>query len=281
MNRVLSRQTKELRQAKQGLEKQAQQLVLASQYKSEFLANMSHELKTPLNSILLLSQLIEENEDSRYNEEDLRHAAIIHGSGKELLQLLDDILDLSKAEAGKMDVHIEPVSTLELIQSLQLQFQPMAERQKADFWIELDQAVPALLHTDWLRVQQILRNLLMNAFKFTEQGRIGLQVSQTTGQSGDEWVRFAVSDTGIGIEKEKQTLIFEAFRQEDGTITRKYGGTGLGLSISLQLAQLLGGRLELDSRKGEGSVFSLLIPASTGQQLERADEAELCAEPSK
>ncbi|OXM14085.1 sensor histidine kinase [Paenibacillus herberti] len=262
MNHILRRQTKELRETKRELEEQARRLVLSSRYKSEFLANMSHELKTPLNSILLLSQLIEENEDKRSSEEDLRHAAMIGASGKELLHIIDDILDLSKVEAGKMNIHIELVSTLELIHSLQLQFQPLADRNEINFVVEMEPDAPSLMQTDSMRVQQILRNLLMNAFKFTEQGGIRLQVQKEKESDGKEWVRFAVSDTGIGIEKEKHNLIFEAFQQEDGAVTRKYGGTGLGLSISSQLAQLLGGRLELESCKGEGSVFTLIMPVA-------------------
>ncbi|WP_052702841.1 sensor histidine kinase [Paenibacillus beijingensis] len=297
MNLILRRQTKALREAKRELEEKARQLMLASRYKSEFLANMSHELKTPLNSILLISQLIRENEEREYGEEDVRHAGIIYTAGHELLHLIEDILDLSKVEAGKMDVNPEPTSPHELVHTIQCQFMPVAERSGVQFKVAVDSDVPHTIETDALRASQIVRNLLTNAFKFTEQGSVELSVFadkrkekgalpahsqrgkgrgwgqfrfqrnerpvvniQPVTAAEPEWVGFSVKDTGIGIDKEKQSLIFEAFQQEDGAVTRKYGGTGLGLSISLQLSRLLGGKLELKSEKGKGSVFTLRLP---------------------
>ncbi|MCQ6562474.1 ATP-binding protein [Paenibacillus mendelii] len=288
MNMLLRRQTSELRQAKRDVEEKARELLQASKYKSEFLANMSHELKTPLNSVILLSQLIHDNDEGRYEGDEVNYAELIHVAGNDLLQLINDILDLSKVEAGKMDVNFEQVSTHELVQLLHQQYLPLADQKKLAFETDISASVPVTLMTDALRVNQILRNLLVNAFKFTETGSVKLTVrleggakAIESGQPGKgrtrtwnlaSWGRhaarpippqrisFTVADTGIGIEPEKQELIFEAFRQEDGAINRKYGGTGLGLSISLQLARLLGGSLKLKSEKNKGSSFTLYLP---------------------
>ncbi|MFS0724505.1 sensor histidine kinase [Paenibacillus sp. 1P07SE] len=310
MNVVLRRQTRELRIAKRELEEKARQLMQASRYKSEFLANMSHELKTPLNSIILLSQMMKEHEpESQSADEELNYAGIIHAAGNDLLYLINDILDLSKVEAGKMDINAGYVAMEELLQLTQHQFMALAQQKGLRFEVILGEGLPEGLYTDALRVNQILRNLLVNAFKFTEAGSITLKVTAETdttavtgmskmgrrrflswsnaawyggfnsavnrairrGQRGTndnaartgeqrQWIVFAVQDTGIGIDEEKQEQIFEAFQQADGATTRKYGGTGLGLSISLQLAQLLGGTLTLRSRRGEGSTFELRLP---------------------
>ncbi|AZN39423.1 sensor histidine kinase [Paenibacillus albus] len=287
MNMLLRRQTRELREAKREVEEKARELTLASKYKSEFLANMSHELKTPLNSIILLSQLLQESDGD--STEDVRYAELINGAGNDLLQLINDILDLSKVEAGKMDVYFEPLSTRELVQTLQEQYMPLASRKNLAFETEFAPNVPEVMQSDALRVNQILRNLLVNAFKFTERGTVKLVVKLEGGVplepsalkkrrlrswnpvawgrpavriTSPQRVSFSIVDTGIGIELEKQKLIFEAFQQEDGSINRNYGGTGLGLSISLQLARLLGGTLSLVSEKGEGSTFTLYLPIS-------------------
>lgn len=288
MNMLLRRQTRALREAKREVEDQAHELLVASKYKSEFLANMSHELKTPLNSIILLSQLIRDNDDDSYESEVIRYGDLIHAAGNDLLHLINDILDLSKVEAGKMDVVFESVSTYDLVQMLQQQFQPLADQKNLTFELDIASTVPGTIQTDVLRVSQILRNLIVNAIKFTEQGGVKLNVRYEGGsaviESGVYGVRrirnwnpaswgrpvvrpsippqvaFTIEDTGIGIDSDKQQLIFEAFRQEDGAINRKYGGTGLGLSISLQLSRLLGGSLSLQSRKGEGSAFTLHLP---------------------
>lgn len=289
MNMLLRRQTRELREAKRDVEEKARELMLANKYKSEFLANMSHELKTPLNSIILLSQLLQESDGEGVSAEDVRYAELINGAGNDLLQLINDILDLSKVEAGKMDVYFEPLSTRELVQTLQEQYMPLASRKNLAFETEIAPNVPEVMQSDALRLNQILRNLLVNAFKFTEQGEVKLVVKLEGGMpietaalkkrrlrswnpvawgrpamrlNSPQRVSFSIIDTGIGIELEKQKLIFEAFQQEDGSINRNYGGTGLGLSISLQLARLLGGTLSLVSQKGEGSTFTLYLPVT-------------------
>lgn len=263
-NELLRRQTEELRAAKFSLEEKAEQLTKASIYKSEFLANMSHELKTPLNGIILLSQLIGDQEDGRLTEEDLQYLKIIHSSGEELLRQINDMLDLSKVETGRMDIQLEDISLYEIPQILQHQFQWEAEQKGLVFEIRMAPDLPELLRTDGMRVNQILKNLLSNAFKFTDVGKVVLEVYRThsapPGNQIGNWIAMAVSDSGIGIAEEKHRLIFEAFTQADGSISRRYGGTGLGLSISLELAKLLGGHLMLMSREGEGSTFTLYLP---------------------
>lgn len=303
MNMLLRRQTKALREAKREVEDKAHELLVASKYKSEFLANMSHELKTPLNSIILLSQLIRDNDDETYESEVIRYGDLIHSAGNDLLQLINDILDLSKVEAGKMDVVFESVSTHDLVHMLQQQFQPVADQKNLSFELEIASNVPGTIQSDVLRVSQILRNLIVNAIKFTEQGGVKLIVRSEGGSAKIEprvqgvrrirnwnpasWgrpiavrpsipprVSFTVEDTGIGIDADKQQLIFEAFRQEDGAINRKYGGTGLGLSISLQLSRLLGGSLSLQSSKGKGSAFTLHLPVHPVREEELEEPKE-------
>ncbi|MFE4711511.1 CHASE3 domain-containing protein [Paenibacillus sp. NPDC056722] len=248
------------------LEKYNEQLEQSSRYKSEFLANMSHELRTPLNSMLILSQLLSENRNESLNEEEQNYAAVIHSSGSELLSMINDILDLSKVEAGKMLVEVDAVNLTELPALLQSYFGKIAEQQNLEFTVVLDESVPDLFYTDELRLHQILRNLLSNAFKFTQQGSVKVEVSrleafQSLSYASEEPVlAFAVTDSGIGISDKNSQLIFEAFRQADGSTARKFGGTGLGLSISLQLARLLGGHIALNSIPGEGSTFTLYLP---------------------
>ncbi|WP_373231164.1 sensor histidine kinase [Cohnella sp.] len=262
-NQILYRQTRDLRRTKRELEEKANQLMQSSKYKSEFIANMSHELKTPLNSIILLSQLLLENNEDQDRDQESRYAELIHTSGQELLKIIEDILDLSKVEAGKMDIIFERTSTEDLIEMVQQEFEPMTSVKGLLFEISTASDVPVVLTTDVFRLRQILRNLLMNAIKFTEKGKVGLSVDidRSAGSEGSSQnIVFTVYDTGIGISSDKQQFIFEAFQQEDGAINRKYGGTGLGLSISLQLAKLLGGALSLQSKRGEGSRFSLHLP---------------------
>ncbi|WP_143101049.1 ATP-binding protein [Paenibacillus sp. 1_12] len=257
-----------LRKQKRELEEKAQQLELASQYKSEFIANMSHELKTPLNSIIALSQLLREEDRSSYSEEEINYGDIIHNSGNELLKMINDMLDISKMETGKMEIVWEMFSVDELVQLIEHQFVPIMEQKSLPFKVDLRADVPAYFVSDAQRLVQILRNLLINAVKFTDQGTITMQIymdkdSQSgpnTLQKSEDWIIFSIQDTGIGIDKDKQHLIFEAFQQENGAFTRRYGGTGLGLSISLRLAGLLGGTLGLHSVKGEGSRFTLRLP---------------------
>jgi signal transduction histidine kinase len=279
-NQLLQRQAEALGQAKSALEEKANQLEQASQYKSEFLAKMSHELKTPLNSIILLSQLMMDRsgQAGQLSEEDLQYVQIIQSSSRELLQQINDILDLSKVEAGKMEIVKETVSLLEIPYILQHHFQAVAEQKGISFEIRIEDGLPDTLRTDGMRVHQILKNLLSNAFKFTKQGRIWLELYRVEGERTEngstEWIAFSVNDTGIGIAEEKQQLIFEAFQQADGSINRQFGGTGLGLSISLELAKLLGGHLTVTSTLGEGSRFSLLLPMESGIE-ERDGEQDM------
>jgi signal transduction histidine kinase/DNA-binding response OmpR family regulator/CHASE3 domain sensor protein len=237
------------------IQQKAAQLEQSTKYKSEFLANMSHELRTPLNSILLLSKLMADNEelDPEYKE----YAGVIQSSGHGLLSLIDEILDLSKIESGKMDLEVADVNVEEIITDMRLLFTPIANDKNLALEIEVDKDVPVQMNTDKMRLEQILKNLLSNAFKFTAQGKVSLKL--TVDQRYKALV-FKVQDSGIGIPTEKQNLIFEAFQQADGSTRRKFGGTGLGLSISKQLAKLLGGEITLQSEEGNGSEFSLTIP---------------------
>ncbi|MFH5187235.1 sensor histidine kinase [Paenibacillus sp. TAB 01] len=265
-NAALQTQTEKLIEAHGVLEHQAQQLLLASQYKSEFLANMSHELRTPLNSIIALSRLLSDKEDPVSSEEAAEYGDIIHDSGRELLRLIDDVLDLSRVEAGKMEITIEAVILCEMMHILNQHFRHLAEQKGLKFIIETAADIPDIVYSDAVRLQQVLRNLLSNAFKFTLEGKVVLRIETVTleerGKAG-EWIAFRVQDTGIGISEAMQAPIFEAFRQADGSISRRFGGSGLGLSIGRALAQLLGGFLELESREGVGSTFTLYIPFRT------------------
>lgn len=238
------------------IQQKAEELELSTRYKSEFLANMSHELRTPLNSILLLSRLLSENSDHNLNNEQIEYARVIQGSGQGLLQLINEILDLSKIEAGKMELDYNDVAITELLEDTRQMFQPMAADKGLDFHLILADQLPPHLYTDRLRLDQIIRNLLSNALKFTEKGSVTLEV--TAPQPGI--VCFTVADTGIGIPADKQQMIFEAFQQADGSTRRKYGGTGLGLSITRELTKLLRGRIHLESEPGKGSRFSVSLP---------------------
>ncbi|MFS0723809.1 response regulator [Paenibacillus sp. 1P07SE] len=246
------------------LEKQTVQLALSSKYKSEFLTNMSHELRTPLNSLLILSQMLMDNKEGNLTPKQLEFASTIFASGNDLLKLIDEILDLSKISAGKMDVVIEhlPISELDLY--LRRSFTPVGLQKGLQFETRLDPGLPDQVYTDSHRVKQILKNLLSNAFKFTQQGSVELTIRKAAPEETDlpdgEMIAFEVKDTGIGIPEDKQQLIFEAFQQVDGTTSRIYGGTGLGLAISRELAGLLGGTITLQSKEGEGSTFTLYLP---------------------
>jgi signal transduction histidine kinase len=269
-NHLLSAQTEELHKNKIVLEERAKQLMLASQYKSEFLANMSHELRTPLNSIINLSQMIAESDDSLTRDEMVMYGSIINRSGEELMMLINDILDLSKVEAGRLEITNEEVNISEIPELLALQFDVLARQKGLEFIISISDELPDTLVSDPQRVQQILRNLLANAFKFTEKGIVSLTIREEMRQSGphhQHWVVFEVLDSGIGIPKDKHEAIFEAFQQADGDISRQYGGTGLGLSISRDLARLLGGFITVESWEGEGSLFSLYLPVDTKSQV--------------
>nr|WP_280529296.1 CHASE3 domain-containing protein [Saccharibacillus endophyticus] len=266
INEQLSEQKHAAEIAVEETEKYAQELQISSKYKSEFLANMSHELRTPLNSMLILSQILAENENRTLTAKEEEYASSIHESGKDLLNLINDILDLSKVEAGKMQIEVNTVHLAKVASDMDRYFAEIAIRKRLDFRIEIEENVPGYIFTDELRLQQILRNLLSNAFKFTERGEVVLRIGRVPGKrvnpegSAYDQLAFSVSDTGIGISEENRQLIFQAFQQADGTIARKYGGTGLGLSISTQLASLLGGEITLDSRYGAGSTFCLYVP---------------------
>jgi signal transduction histidine kinase/CheY-like chemotaxis protein/CHASE3 domain sensor protein len=238
------------------IKQKAEQLEQSTKYKSEFLANMSHELRTPLNSILLLSKLMADSEN--LDKEFTEYAAVIQSSGQGLLSLIDEILDLSKIEAGKMELEIDTLTIEELVTDMQSLFSPIAKDKKLDLKIVVNENVPHHFISDKMRLEQILKNLLSNAFKFTKKGEIGLSISYNDLHKS---LSFSVSDTGIGIAKEKQNLVFEAFQQADGSTRRKFGGTGLGLSISKELSKLLGGDIKLQSQENLGSNFTLTIPS--------------------
>ncbi|MBB3174112.1 signal transduction histidine kinase/DNA-binding response OmpR family regulator/CHASE3 domain sensor protein [Endobacter medicaginis] len=254
----LEAQRDELERAKAAVEAKAAELQRASTYKSAFLANMSHELRTPLNSSLILSRLLAENPDGNLSAEQVRFAQTIEASGNDLLTLINDILDLSKIEAGHVELRLEPVALSRLAASLRAMFAPLAASKGLTFAIDIAADAPEVIETDRQRVEQVLRNLLANALKFTEAGGVSLAIAPAPGGG----IAFAVTDSGIGIAPEQSQAIFEAFQQADGTISRRFGGTGLGLSISRELVRLLGGQISLRSTPGEGSVFTVTLPGA-------------------
>uniref|UniRef100_A0AAU3HP82 Circadian input-output histidine kinase CikA n=1 Tax=Streptomyces sp. NBC_01393 TaxID=2903851 RepID=A0AAU3HP82_9ACTN len=268
-NRDIEAKNLQIEQARQELEARAQQLSLASKYKSEFLANMSHELRTPLNSLLILAQLLAQNPSRNLTPKQVEYAGIIHSAGSDLLQLINDILDLSKVEAGKMDVTPERVPLRQLLEYVEATFRPMTSQKSLEFTVSTAPGAPVDLLTDDSRLRQVLRNLLSNAVKFTEQGRVELRIEPAAGPEipagvprGGTIVAFRVKDTGIGIPEQQLETIFGAFQQADGTTSRKYGGTGLGLSITREIAHLLGGAVTVDSTPGLGSTFTLFLPVA-------------------
>jgi HAMP domain-containing protein/signal transduction histidine kinase/DNA-binding response OmpR family regulator len=265
----VEQKNQEVEQAKVALEEKAEQLALISKYKSEFLANMSHELRTPLNSLLILSQILSENGEGNLTTKQVGFAQTIHGSGSDLLDLINDILDLSKIESGTMAVDVATVPFGEVRKFVESTFRQVADLKGLQFTVDIDPALPPALQTDTKRLQQVLKNLLSNAFKFTERGSVSLQATLARGgwnpeqellNAANAVVAFSVSDTGIGIPKEKHGVIFEAFQQGDTGTSRKYGGTGLGLSISRQITRLLGGEIRIESSPGAGSTFTLYLP---------------------
>ena len=241
------------------LKRKADQLSLSSKYKSEFLANMSHELRTPLNSILLLSKLLQDNLDDNLSEDQIEYSTVINKAGNSLLELINDILDLSKIESGKMDVNAETLILNKFTDDIQSLFNPIAKDKEIEFNVVVNSDCPISMYTDKMRLDQVVKNLLSNAFKFSPKGKVNLSISYNLQQ---DMISFSVVDTGIGIAKEKQALVFEAFQQADGSTKRKYGGTGLGLSISKEIAHLLGGEITLESEVGVGSNFTITIPAN-------------------
>ncbi|MCX5611854.1 HAMP domain-containing protein [Streptomyces sp. NBC_00047] len=276
-NRDIEVKNTEIEEARQVLEERAEQLAVSMRYKSEFLANMSHELRTPLNSLLILAKLLADNADENLSGKQVEFAETIHGAGSDLLQLINDILDLSKVEAGKMDVSPTRIALVQLVDYVEATFRPLTAEKGLDFSVRVSPELPATLHTDEQRLLQVLRNLLSNAVKFTDTGAVELVIrpagadvpmaireqlleAGSLREADADLIAFSVTDTGIGIAASKMLVIFEAFKQADGTTSRKYGGTGLGLSISREIARLLGGEIHAASEPGRGSTFTLYLP---------------------
>ncbi|MFZ6027777.1 MAG: response regulator [Chloroflexota bacterium] len=264
----LDRQNQVLRDAQAELQRKAEELALASKYKSEFLANMSHELRTPLNSMLILAGMLAKNEDGNLNADQVESMQVIHSGGTDLLNLINEILDLAKVEAGKMEFHFAPMVWDELLDRMHAQFDPLAQRKGLDFVTAIAGDVPGSLVTDGQRLAQIVKNLLSNAFKFTEQGQVSLHIHRpaagmdlsASGLTPETAVAVSVRDTGIGMTSEQQQVVFEAFQQADGSTSRQYGGTGLGLAITREMTQHLGGQVLLESEPGQGSTFTIYLP---------------------
>ena len=282
---LLEYQKEKLEDAKTEIEIKAREIEVTSKYKSEFLANMSHELRTPLNSILILAQLLAENRSDVLGKKEVEYARNIHNSGTDLLNLINEILDLSKVEAGKMELDISEVTLQGIAGNMSALFSELAKEKSIEFTIDVSEdTLPVVIKTDKQRVEQVLKNLLSNAFKFTPGGgKVGLsigQVSKGAGSgskrlSGVDQIAFSVTDTGIGITRDKQGVIFEAFQQADGSTKRKYGGTGLGLSISRELVHVLGGKIQLESEEGRGSTFTMYLPLQFDPALIVSDNKQI------
>ncbi len=278
----------ELETARKKIEQKARDLEKASKYKSEFLANMSHELRTPLNSILVLSQLLMRNDSGNLTEKQVEFAKTVNTSGNDLLELINDILDLSKVESGKLQLNIEKVDLQEVVDNIERIFSPVASKKDLDLKIQVDKNLPKFIYSDPQRVMQIIKNLMSNALKFTEKGYVKLHIFKPKDASSLSTkelrtkgaIGISVIDTGTGIPEDKREMIFEAFQQADGTTSRKYGGTGLGLSITKSFTQLLRGEITLDSREGKGTSFTLFIPERIDSEAENEDESKSKTETS-
>ncbi|HLG85647.1 MAG TPA: response regulator, partial [Alphaproteobacteria bacterium] len=289
-NVEVERKNQEIEQARRALEEKATELALTSKYKSEFLANMSHELRTPLNSILILGQQLADNPDGNLSPRQVEFARTIHGAGTDLLNLISDILDLSKIESGTVSVDAEEVAFSNLHDVVVRPFRHEAENRRLSFDVQIDPNLDRSMITDSKRLQQVLKNLLSNAFKFTEHGGVRLSISQAvsgwspehpTLKNAPTVVAFEVTDTGVGIPPEKQKIIFEAFQQADASTSRRYGGTGLGLAISRELANLLGGEIQLRSTPGVGSTFTLYLPLKyAGPAMTQRSAAQVAPVPA-
>ncbi len=282
-NAKVEEKNREVEQARRSLEEKAEQLAMVSKYKSDFLANMSHELRTPLNSLLVLAKVLSENKGENLGERQLEYARTIYTSGTDLLRLINEVLDLSKLEAGKFQIEPRDVEISEIADLLEKNFHPLAEEKALGFQIETAPDLPRVMHTDRQRLEQILRNLLANALKFTDTGSVKLKIELAQPpvtidsdllRAAERVVAFSVIDTGIGIAKDKQRIIFEAFQQAEGGTSRKYGGTGLGLSISREIAHALNGTIEVSSSPGKGSTFTLYLPLDYAPVQRVADHAD-------
>uniref|UniRef100_UPI003B3B334B response regulator n=1 Tax=Longimicrobium sp. TaxID=2029185 RepID=UPI003B3B334B len=282
-NRKVEQKNREVEAARRELEEKAKQLEVSTKYKSEFLANMSHELRTPLNSLLILAKLLSDNKDKNLSDKQVEYAQTILASGTDLLNLINDVLDLSKVEAGKMDINAGDVLLADVVNFVERSFRPVADQKGLELAMDVDPELPKAIFTDGQRLQQVLKNLLSNAFKFTDEGGVTLTMRKAEKgrrfghpalNEADVVVAFAVTDTGIGVPADKQRLIFEAFQQADGTTSRKFGGTGLGLSISREIARLLGGEIRVESAEGRGSTFTLFLPLTWPGDPEGGDQGE-------
>jgi HAMP domain-containing protein/CheY-like chemotaxis protein/signal transduction histidine kinase len=274
----VERKNREIEQARMSLEDKAEQLALSSKYKSEFLANMSHELRTPLNSLLILAKLLADNIDRNLSAKQVEYSQTIYSAGTDLLALINDILDLAKIESGTMSIDITQMPLVDLGEQIERTFRQIAENKGLAFGIEFTPDLPTTIYTDVKRLQQVLKNLLSNAFKFTERGEVRLRIAvakqgwsndQVTLNRAPNVIAFSVSDTGIGIALDKQKVIFEAFQQADGSTSRRYGGTGLGLSISREIARLFGGEIKLTSQPGQGSTFTFFFPQLSPESISK------------
>jgi two-component system chemotaxis sensor kinase CheA len=285
-NHISEQKTRDLEAIRLELEDNTRQVELGSKYKSEFLANMSHELRTPLNSLLILSQMLKDNKDGNLTEKQLEYAGTIHSSGNELLQMINDILDLSKIESGKMDIQASRVVIGDIISYVEQQFRHVAKQKDIKFVVNADDDLPPSILSDELRLCQVLKNLLSNAFKFTEYGTVEMRIHKAIMKDrlhlvDQRALAFSIKDTGIGIPQDKQQMIFGAFNQADGTTSRKFGGSGLGLSICRELADLLGGYIEVQSEEGIGSVFTLYLSTVEKQSLDEMNTAKEIAASSE
>jgi signal transduction histidine kinase/ActR/RegA family two-component response regulator len=282
-NAKVEEKNREVEQARRSLEEKAEQLAMVSKYKSDFLANMSHELRTPLNSLLVLAKVLSENKDENLGERQLEYARTIYTSGTDLLRLINEVLDLSKLEAGKFQIEPRDFQIAEIADVLEKNFHPLAEEKALELFIEMTPDLPPVIHTDRQRLEQILRNLLANALKFTEAGWVKLKIESVKPpvtidgdilREADRVVAFSVIDTGIGIAKNKQKIIFEAFQQAEGGTSRKYGGTGLGLSISREIARALNGTITVNATPGGESTFTLYLPLEYAPAQRASDRGD-------
>lgn len=282
-NRELEEKSKEIESASEELKVKAEELALASNYKSEFLANMSHELRTPLNSLLILAKYLGDNVEGNLTDEQVTSIGIIHSGGQELLAIINDILDLSKVEAGHMNINIERGEIRNVTENLRRQFDVVANEKGIDFIVEIDEEVPEFINMDGLRVTQVLRNYLSNAFKFTETGSVRLKVERISEKhmtrredfNKEKALCFSVKDTGMGIAEDRQKEVFEAFQQADGSTTRTHGGTGLGLTISKEMAELMGGEVFMESELGKGTTMYFYLPSDIACDVEEFSESAM------